>query len=362
MDLSLRTLFSSLSTKEKESTHDRVVGIDVGSSSVKVVELELTDQAPVLRTYGELQLGPYAKKEIGQVSQLDQRQTIEVVIDILREAGVQARTGVFTLPLSASFIAVVSVNLAKGETVETRLPVLARKYIPVPVNEVSLDWILLPEAEKTDPQPPEAVLIAVQNDALNRAKELLQGIDMASQPLELEIFSVIRSTITADCSTYAVIDIGAQFTRCYVVHLGMLHRIHRVTRGGADITASIVKKSERTFTEAEEFKRFTTPDNPEFSIIKESTAEILEDPLHECKRLVQQFELKFDMPLQKIIFTGGVSATPELATYISDVFGREVEIAAPFSKVAYPQFMQDTLAALGPSFTTSLGAALRLLE
>lgn len=357
MDLSLSSLLSSFK-KETAPTADRVVGIDIGSASVKVVELEMGDKAPILRTYGELQLGPYVKAAIGENVTLEGKERVEAVVDVMREAGVVASHGTYALPLSGSFIAFVPVVLGKNETFEDRLPVLARKYIPVPVAEVALDWIMLPENEATPDAPQEALLVAVQNDVLRRSKELLGAIDMVNEPAELEIFSAMRG-VQESSPLYAMLDIGAQYCRFYIIQEEVLVRMHRVTVGGAEVTKHIAVEKNISFEQAEEFKRFSTTDEEDSTFIKQATTAVLESPLQECKRLLQQFESKTGNTVPHIVSTGGVSATVGVQEYIQELFERQVVIAQPFEKVAYPAFMQDTLTQLGSSFAVSLGAALR---
>ncbi len=79
----LANLLKSISTAAPDKS--RVVGIDIGSSSIKVVEVQNRDEVLTLTTYGELQLGPYAAGDIGQSIILDQKKEQQALVDILRE-------------------------------------------------------------------------------------------------------------------------------------------------------------------------------------------------------------------------------------------------------------------------------------
>src|SRR3989344_1454479 len=96
--------FGSLFKKETS-----VLGVDIGSSAIKVVQIKKKRGRAVLETYGELALGPYAGVEIGRSVQLPPEKTIEAVRDILRESKTTTLSCGVALPLSASLITFVSI-------------------------------------------------------------------------------------------------------------------------------------------------------------------------------------------------------------------------------------------------------------
>src|SRR3989344_3866484 len=84
-----------------------VLGIDIGSSSIKVVQLRRHRGAAVLETYGELSLGPYAGVEIGRATSLPAEKLAEALTDVLKEANVTAKSCALSIPLSASLISLI---------------------------------------------------------------------------------------------------------------------------------------------------------------------------------------------------------------------------------------------------------------
>ena len=104
----ITNILSSL--QSKDGSGSSVVGIDVGSASMKVVELEERKGVVTLVTYGEVQLGPYAGKQLGDSVTLDAKQEQEALVDVIRESAVKARNAVFAMPLSSSFVTNVSID------------------------------------------------------------------------------------------------------------------------------------------------------------------------------------------------------------------------------------------------------------
>ena len=130
-------LFNSFSGPKKSAS---VLGIDVGASSVKIVQLKKKNGKAVLETYGEIALGPYASAQVGQSTSPPAEKIGEALTDLMREANVTAHTGGIAVPLSSSLISVITLPTKSKEDLKTMVPIEARKYIPVPVSEVALDW------------------------------------------------------------------------------------------------------------------------------------------------------------------------------------------------------------------------------
>ncbi len=357
--LNLSSLFSS---KQKQSVPETVVGIDFGSSSIKVVELEARKDLLVLKTYGELQLGPYAKSELGNIAQLDQKRKTEALADIMREAGVSASTGVLSLPLSSSFVTIMSLTAKPDEDIEPRVRVESRKYIPIPINDVTLDWTELEPLGTTPNSVREVLIVAVQNDAYGQMTSIMQTVQKMSQPSEIELFSAMRALSQPKDSSIAILDLGAETSKMYIAHEGMLRKIHRVRIGGAQATARIAELTDVSFEIAENMKRNFVAGDPHADDIKKAVISTFERPLQEFKRVLTQHEMKVGSKVGRIIVTGGVASFPELPAFATYMFDRTVEKANPFGKVAYPAFMEDRLTEIGPSFSVAIGVALRPFE
>ena len=235
VNMDFSKLFARAATAKSKSGQ-RVVGIDVGSSSIKVVELQNRNEVVTLTTYGELQLGPYLDEgPIGSAVTLTPSLERQALIDILRESAVKARSAVFAMPLSASFVTVMNMNALPDEDISARVRVEARKYIPVPIADVTLDWAEVETSMAGAVESRDILLAAIQNDALSRFKTLLQSVEFPAAPTEIECFSAIRGLYDPNQDDIAIIDIGAQSTKLYLVHKGLLQRVYRVRAGGARI-------------------------------------------------------------------------------------------------------------------------------
>ncbi len=358
----LSDIFSSLNSK---SSTNSVVGIDMGSSSIKVVELEDRKGVITLITYGELQLGPYADKELGESVTLDAKKEQEALVDVIRESAVRSRDAVFSMPLSSSFVTNVSLEADPKADLSPMVRVEARKVIPASLSEVALDWaeVELSSAELASDAGRRNVLIAaIQNSALERFKVLMQFAGLTEPPTEIECFSAIRSVFNSTDEHIAIIDIGAVSTKLYIARKGLLMRMHRVRAGGTIATQKIAAALSIPFEEAEQMKHAADRQQPQFNAMQKAHHTSYERSFREFNQVLREYEQKTGATFNKVYVSGGGSLFPGTPQLLHDVIDREVVLAHPFSKVAYPAFMEDTIRTIGPTFTVALGAAMRMFE
>ncbi len=362
----LKALLSSFSSSNARVSS--VVGIDIGSSAIKVVELQEKKGVVTLSTYGELQLGPYAKKEIGESVILTSNQEREALVDVIRESAVKAKNAVFAMPLSSSFVTNVTIETEPNADLSALVRIEARKVIPASLSEVTLDWAEVEfEAEKGTKEKAakeqRSVLIAaIQNVALDRFKALMQFVGIEQPPTEIECFSAIRALYTSKDNNMAIIDIGATSSKLYLAKNGLLMRLHRIRAGGAVATGRIASVLNIGFEDAEVKKQNASKSDSDFSEMKRAHDSSYERAFKEFNQVISEYEKTNNISIPAVYISGGGAMFPGTDTLLQEALGRPVVRAHPFAKVAYPAFMQDTIKQIGPSFSVALGAAIRAFE
>ena len=345
-----------------------VVGVDMGSSSIKVVQLKNIRGSAALETYGELQLGPYANVEIGRATNLEPARLSEALVDIVREASVSSRETAFGISYAASFITVFALPSGDEGQIAAMVPIEARKYVPVPINEVTIDWFVIPEPrgdEKDARKSPSTriLLAAINNEALGKYHAVAKNAALNMSFTEIEVFSTIRSSVLEDDGLVALLDIGAATTKLYVVSSGIIQRTHAMTIGSQDMTLALSQALQLSVADAEKLKRQVgLSDAGNDPRIKQSLDFTLERILGESLRVLRAYENNTGTKISKVILTGGGVLLKGLLAHATAYFEREATLADPFSKVEYPAFLEDTLKEAGPSFAVALGVALRKLS
>ncbi|MDB5245042.1 MAG: Type pilus assembly protein PilM [Parcubacteria group bacterium] len=349
-----------------------VLGVDIGSSSLKIVQLRREGETAVLETYGELALGPYAGNEVGQATNLPADKIAETLTDLLREANVTTNDAGISIPFARSLLRLITLPRRDDPNEQrTMVELEARKYIPVPVSEVQLDWFVVPEPI-SEGQPPadkmRILIVAVHNDELALLQGVVQGAKLETSFYEIEIFSTIRSVVDEPVRPVLVLDIGASATKVYVVEHGVVAFSHNIPQGGQDVTRTIATANGLTIKQAELFKKeqgfknSSAAEGGKLSYERKSIELIFSRIFEETKRVLTQYEMGSQKSVAAIVLTGGGGVTKELATYAKEFFSVDIQLADPFGKVEALAFMRPVLAEIGPEFAVAVGLALRKLE
>lgn len=367
---------SSMVSGGGDSSGGSALGIDIGTSSIKIVEIKKKGGKAMLETYGAIALGPYAGTELGTATNLSIEKVVEALKEVLQQSGTTTTSVALAVPIQSSLI--FSMDLpAQIEQKEMSAIVSteARKYIPVPMSEVTLDFFEIPKKEmsfeeannpdflKNIEAKKEVLVVAIQNDAITKLRSVVSGAGLSASFFEVEIFSSVRSCFEHELSLVLLIDVGASRTKLSFVEFGMVKNYHTIDRGGADITSSISKSLTIPFEKAEELKK-------EFGLYENQTEKNLADiiKIHtdyifsETNNVLLRYEKKYGRTISKVIFTGGGSLLKGLKEEAVNNFKAEVEIGRPFSKVGAPAFLEKVLETTGPEFGVAIGLALRKLQ
>ncbi len=375
MDNPLKNFFSNLNLFGSGGG-DSAVGIDIGSSAIKVVEIKKRGSKAVLETYGAIALGSYAETDLGRVTNLPVDKTIEALKEVLKQSGVTTVSCAFSIPVQSSLIFTIPLPAQIRESeVSSIVPTEARKYIPVPITEVTLDYFILPKKEPSFeetnnpdsssilPEKTEVLVVAIQNDAISKYRSIVSECSLEAGFFEIEIFSSIRANFEHELSLVLLIDFGASSTKLSLVEFGMVKSHHTINRGGADISLSISQSLGIPFSKAEEMKKeFGLFENP----VEKSLADIIKVHIDyifsETNNVLLGYEKSYNKTISKVIFTGGGSLLKGLKETASNSFRAEIDIGRPFSKVGAPEFLEKVLETTGPEFAVALGLALRKLQ
>jgi len=375
MDNPFKKIFGRTNLLRNESS-DSAVGIDIGSSAIKVVEIKKKGSKAILETYGAIALGPYEELEVGRVTNLPVEKTVEALKEVLKQSGVTNSSVALSIPVQSSLIFTIELPGAIKESEMTSIvSTEARKYIPVPITEVSLDYFLLPKKEPSfeeanNPDTPsqpaekkEVLVVALQNDAIYKYRSITSECNLSASFFEIEIFSSIRANFEHELSLVLLMDFGASRTKLSLVEFGMVKSYHSIDRGAADITLSISQSLSIPFSEAEKMKKeFGLFDNPTEKTLSDIIKIHIDYIFSETNNVLLGYEKKYGRTISKVILSGGGSLLKGLKEVTENNFRAEVEIGHPFSKVGAPAFLDKVLMATGPEFAVALGLALRKLK
>lgn len=357
-----------------------VIGIDIGSSSLKIVQIKKKKGKAVLETYGELGLGPYNKLSVGQVVNMFPKDMALVILDLIREAEITTLKGGMSIPLKLSLVSVIDVPPVSEAELATMIPLEARKYIPVPISEVTMDWFVIPEPRDTSLEFIESeddtkkqieenqkrihvLMVAIHNQVLNQYTTIVNETKLQTSFFEVEAFATARASLSGESGPVMIVDFGASSLKLYIIDNGLLVSSHIINRGGQDITFSISKGLGITFDQAEHLKRSLGKSGvADEQKITELINIHQEYVASEVQTLLSAFQKKFNKTIGKVLLTGGSSGLKGFLELMQKKLACDVEYSMPFSKVETPAFLQETLKTTGLTFAPAIGLALRALQ
>ncbi len=356
-----------------------VVGIDIGSSAIKVVQIRKKGGKVILETYGALALGPYANVPVGKATNLPIAKLVVALNDIMKEAKVTTKRGGVAIPFRASLMSVIEMPDVPDKQLATMVPLEARKYIPVPISEVSLDWSIIPKDQIKSEHTPEddesvksipklskkeVLVVAIHNDTIAEYQNIVKQAGLNANFFEIEIFSTMRSVLDQNPEPVMILDIGAATTKLYIVERGGIRLSHTINRGSQDITSTISTSLGVSIEQAEVMKRSigynqTATDGKDVVSLVALTLDFI---FSEARRVMFTYQQKYGKNVSRIYLVGGGAAMKGVTEIAKANLQTEVVAGDPFAKVEAPAFLTDILKVNGPEFAVALGIALRRLQ
>jgi type IV pilus assembly protein PilM len=373
MDNPLSKLFTLGSLFSKGDTS--VVGLDIGSSSIKVVQLRKDKGQMILETYGELSAGPYGGASVGQAVNLSPAKTAELIKDLFRESAITTKVGGLSIPLKSSLLVAIEVPESVNNNLDQIIPIEARKYVPVPISEVALDWWVIPKSttENLDDADRErkggalamtnVLVVAVHKDTIKQFQDISTAVGVETKFLEIETFSAMRSSLQNDLGATVIVDLGAASTKVVIIDYGVVRLSHTISKGSQDVTHAIARSLNIPFIKAEEIKRrIGLVEKVDGGSLTATLSPIVEYIFSEVTRVMVNYQKKYNRSVDKVILIGGGASLKGIKEIASQHVYAPIVFGNPFERVQAPAFLSPVLSEVGPSFAVAIGVAMRALQ
>lgn len=350
-------------------TNESIVGIDLGSSSIKAVQLRREKEKAILENYGELSLSHYGNTSIGQAVRLTDEKIVEAISDLKKEAKIKAEKAVVSIPLRYSFVTTISLPLMSESEIEKAIPFEIKRYVPAPLSEIIFDWQILssPETKAADNdvdygkvKSVNVLVVAIYKDFVEKYKNIIKASGFGVQGFEIEVFSMARSVLFKEPKPILLIDFGASKTKMAIMKNGILYGAYDFDKGFQDLTLSLSRSLSVDFSRAENMKKEIGFSNrPEHQEIKSTLEPILNYILSEAGRLISEHRRKENESINRVYLCGGGALLRGITDFAINKLGVEVIIGNSFAKVEYPGFLEEVLQNISPVFVNAAGLALR---
>ena len=337
------------------------LGVDIGTTSIKIAEIipekigARLGNYGMLETFGYLTRGNTALQASGlKIFEQEVGQYLKIVKDRMHTNTVRA---VASLPSFSVFSTILDLPPMPEKEIAQAVQFKARQYIPLPITSVSLDFTRISD---------ERVLVfAIPNDIIAKYKAIFKTAGLELVALEAEGVSIARAFGTPTDEGNAptlVIDIGARSTALTVISRGTAYLTGQTDFSGATLTHAIATGLHVVEVRAEELKRQRGVVNVGFGAEEELSTLLLplvDAILNEAKRLRDRYVSAYGTPIVRALIAGGGANLPGIIEYAAKGLDMKVEKASPFACVRFPREAEIALMPLGPSIAVAIGAGLR---
>lgn len=343
---------------------NRFIGVDFGTSSIKIVELSIKNSKPFLENYGWFDLsGILQENNPNQPKLLSFDERIKMALQsLLKKMNLQGTSVNVSIPGYSGLVVLIEFPDMNDEEVEKAIEFEAHKYIPASIEEVSISWEILKKQGGEDPKKNiEVLLVAAPKREVQRLGNMFAGTEFKLDAVELETFAISRSIVGNDKGTFLLADIGSRATNLMLVVDGTVLVNRSVDVGGNDITNTIADSLSIAKQRAESFKKEGK------DIINEKETAIIMPSLEllsgEIKRVISVFKEKDKKAnVDKIIISGGSSYLTGIEKYFSNILGVDVVRGNPFRNVTHSPEVAPFIQRTGASLSVAIGLALRGIE
>ncbi len=335
------------------------LGLDIGSRTIKLIELGIEGTSVSLLAAGSV---PTPPKALASSVAADTEAVAQSIKRLVKETGVRSKDVHIALPESKVFTRVIEVPALSQRELTSAIRWEAEQYIPLPLDQVNLDFTILRDAKETGTNKMEALLVAAPKALVNYYLSILELAELTPVAAETEVIATTRALTRSVPNVHSVmiVSLGAQTTDAAIVRNGILTFTRSISSGGDAITRSLAQSLDFNLTQAEEYKRAygVQPDKLEGKIAV-AAKPITDTIVNELKRALVFYQEKYkDDRVQLVLLSGGTARLPGMVVYLAQSLGVEVQLANPWVGIARPSRF-NVLTPEGPNFCVAVGLALR---
>lgn len=333
------------------------LGIDIGTTSIKLVELQKTKQRIELTNYGILEKYGHLERINDAIQtnsfKLLEESTALLLRQLIEKSKTKNRKTYMALPSFSGFISIIELPEMSNKELAKAVNFQAGQYIPMPLQETTLDWQIIERVNNKV----IILLMAVPTDIVKRYVQSAELAKINLKGLELETVAIARLLGKKEKGVVAFVDIGGRSTSINIMENGTLRTSHNVDTAGGDFTQVISSGLGINPLRAEELKR-------SYGLNIQSRGEIkitnLLMPLldvikRETEKAINNYFLRTKKKAEKVILTGGGANLQGLEDYYSKQLALPVIKGDPFSwgLISYNPNLSPVMKDIGPSLTSA---------
>ena len=343
----------------------QVLGLDISSTTVKLLELSFTG--------GRYRVESYAVSSLPQDAVVEKNvNDVDGVSNAIRTVVAQSRTKLKTVAAAVAGSSVITkmIDMPEGlseDDMETQLTLEADQYIPYPLEEVAIDFEIQGPSPERDNQV-EVLLAACRRETIDARVEAIEGSDLTSKIMDVEAYAMERAFFLLQAqleldedSTVAVVDIGATMTTLSVLNNAQTIYTREQLFGGKQLTDEIMRRYGLPLEEAGLAKKQGgLPDDYEPEVLEPFKDAVVQQVARSLQFFFSSSQYN---DVDHIILAGGVSSMEGLEELVQEKLGTPTSVANPFAQMSISSRVNAVaLSSDAPAMMIACGLALRSFD
>lgn len=335
----------------------KLFGVDIGTSSIKVVEANRDKNGFQLIASGEI---PAPLHNVLSESDVDHELIASTIRKLVESSKINTKMVNAALPENQVFTRLIEMPSLTDKELASAIRWEAEQYVPLPAEQVSLDWEV--QHQDKEKNRMEVLLIGAPTNLISKYQKILSLAGLEIVVLETELVAASRVLIDETSVPTLVVDIGANTTDMGIVESEGIFGTYSLPTGGNALSRAISTEFNLDINQAEEYKKTYGLSNEAFEgKISLALKPILDSLIAELKKAMSFYQSKSQNrgEIKRIILSGGGAKLVNLPVFLTNSLNLEIEIANPWKRFSSPppQKLQEE----APLFSIAVGLAIREL-
>lgn len=335
-----------------------MVGIDIGTKTIKIVELEKSGDTVTLSASGVV-----ATNGVAPDKMVDEKEFADlgaIIKKLHKETGISSKDVILSIPESLCFTRVIKFPMLTDAEIASAVKWESEQYIPIPVAEAIIQHTILEKKDTANPPEVLVLLIAAPRTVVEKYVKIIQVAGLSPVAIETELVALTRA-LAPTGKTVLMVDLGATSTDIAIAKNGLLSFSRSIPIAGEAFTRALSQGLGVNPTQAEEYKKTYGLNQAELEgKVKSALTPVISMVTDEIKKAIHyyQTEEKGEAPTA-VMISGGTSGMPEIISMLTSLLGIEVVVANSFGKVQVDAEVAKKLANYAPLYAVAVGLALR---
>ena len=340
-----------------------VIGVDVGTSAIKIVQL--TRDVSNNFAFKNFAIARLKKGNLQSANQVIIGQQISQILSTaLQKSNIKTNFVSFSIPSFSSFISFITLPQKYSEQeLPSKLEIEARKYIPIPLSQVSLGWEVLQDRDqeksigmKSEKGAMKILLMAVANDTIQKYESIAANANLNLKSIEVESFALVRSLGRGYQGTSLILDIGSKICNILIASNDHLRGSRNVDIGGGDISEAIARSLNIDYNRSENLKKERGVNDSQLSGV---ISPVITRVSQETKRVIEAYNSKNPArKVSRVILSGGTAKLRGLDQYLRSELGVPIEAGDPWRGVKFSEKDKTILNSFKNELAVAIGLAM----